>query len=174
MKIHIRQAIPTDALAIAQVHVKSWQTTYRGIINDDYIDSLDINKKQKTWTRLLQNQERPTWVLWVDNEIVGFASAGANRTANDYDGELYALYFLKSFQGKGLGRKLMIAAAQNLLEMGFKAMQVWVLRDNPSVGFYKKCGGIFIDSQILTIGKQDVIEDAYVWADLAQWLTSQE
>lgn len=49
-------------------------------------------------------------------------------------------------------------------------MQVWVLRDNPAVHFYKKCGGKWSGEQELKIGEQIVIEDAYVWVDLEKRL----
>ena len=38
----IREATPEDARAIATVHVASWRTTYRGLLRDAYLDSLDL------------------------------------------------------------------------------------------------------------------------------------
>ena len=36
----LRPAEPADALAVARVHVLSWQAAYRGLIDDAYLDSL--------------------------------------------------------------------------------------------------------------------------------------
>lgn len=36
----IRRATPEDALAIAHVHVRSWQAAYRGLIDDEFLDAL--------------------------------------------------------------------------------------------------------------------------------------
>jgi hypothetical protein len=36
----VRRARPHDALRIARVHVQSWQSTYRGVLPPDYLDSL--------------------------------------------------------------------------------------------------------------------------------------
>jgi hypothetical protein len=35
----IREAFPTDAAALARVHVDSWRTTYAGIVPADYRSS---------------------------------------------------------------------------------------------------------------------------------------
>ena len=37
------------------------------------------------------------------------------------------------------------------------SMLVWVLRDNPSRGFYEELGGRYLREQVLTIGGADLI-----------------
>ena len=36
----LRPAEPVDAIAVAHVHVRSWQVAYRTLMPDDYLDQL--------------------------------------------------------------------------------------------------------------------------------------
>jgi hypothetical protein len=36
----LRPAEPEDAIAVARVHVRSWQAAYRTLFPDDYLDQL--------------------------------------------------------------------------------------------------------------------------------------
>jgi hypothetical protein len=45
------------------------------------------------------------------------------------------------------------------------SMLVWVLRDNPSRGFYEALGGEYVREQAITIGGANLIELAYGWPD---------
>jgi len=36
----IRPALPNDAAEIARVHVDSWRSSYRGLLADEFLDSL--------------------------------------------------------------------------------------------------------------------------------------
>jgi hypothetical protein len=36
----LRPAEPGDAIAVARVHVRSWQAAYRTLLPDDYLDQL--------------------------------------------------------------------------------------------------------------------------------------
>lgn len=43
----VRHAVQQDIPKIAEIHVKSWQTTYQGIINQDYLDGLNIEDREE-------------------------------------------------------------------------------------------------------------------------------
>lgn len=48
----VRHAVQQDIPKIAEIHVKSWQTTYQGIINQDYLDGLKIEEREESWRRM--------------------------------------------------------------------------------------------------------------------------
>ncbi|MEU6929538.1 hypothetical protein AB0A05_10295 [Streptomyces sp. NPDC046374] len=41
----IREAAPSDAAAVAAVHIRSWRAAYRGLVPDAYLDSLDVGER---------------------------------------------------------------------------------------------------------------------------------
>ena len=99
---NIRLARLDDAPAIAEVHVASWRTTYKGIFSDTLLDSLSVDKREQSWRETLALPEPNSVTLVacnVDGGIVGFISGGAERTGRlGYEGELYAIYLLQLAQ----------------------------------------------------------------------------
>jgi ribosomal protein S18 acetylase RimI-like enzyme len=164
----IREATPDDARAIATVHVLSWQTTYRGLLSDRYLDSLDIDDHESRWQRLLASGSGDTFVAQEGPEIVGFGSCGRERDQDPiYLGELYAIYLLQDNQRRGLGRRLVSAVAERLIELEYRSMLVWVLAANPARGFYEALGGAFVRSRQMEIGGESNEEIGYGWLDAA-------
>lgn len=167
--MEIRLAKIEDALSIAKVQVDSWHTTYKGIVPDSYLDSLDVYKREKVWKSAAETQ--PFFVAELDGEVVGFAIAGENRdkdTYPDYDGELYAIYSYEHVQGQGIGRALFEAAVTNLSKRGYKKMTVAVLTENPTVGFYKHMGGELLGTEIINIDGVDIPESIYGYSDISK------
>ena len=99
--------------------------------------------------------------------IVGFVSVGPERSQDPvFGGELYAIYIFESWQRRGIGRKLFLRAVRAVVDRGFDAMLLWVLRDNPARSFYEAMGGSYLRSQSITIFGAEVQEDAFAWTEL--------
>jgi ribosomal protein S18 acetylase RimI-like enzyme len=103
----------------------------------------------------------PEGVVYVaenrDGEIVGFSSGGKERSGkyNAFDGELYAIYILKEYQGQGIGKALIKPIIEEIKRMGLYSMVVIVLKNNISRLFYEALGGKKIDEVYTDIaGKQ--------------------
>jgi hypothetical protein len=47
--VELRRAEPTDAIAVARVHVRSWQAAYRKLMPDDYLDQLRPEDRAKKY-----------------------------------------------------------------------------------------------------------------------------
>jgi GNAT superfamily N-acetyltransferase len=167
----IRRARPGDARAIAEVHVASWRSTYPGIVDQAYIDTLSVGERAANWERRLIDPPNPAPDILVAasaGSIVGFASGGPIRAPRaGFDAELYAIYLLKNAQGAGIGRALFRAWAQMAIDRGFRAAIVRVLSANPACAFYERLGARFLESGELTIGGKPYAESWYGWTDLA-------
>lgn len=165
----IREASLEDIEGIAKVHVDSWRSTYKGIISDAYLSRLTVEKRKKNWLWTLNNLNihEKIFVAEDKGEIVGFSNGGKNRTPNtEYDGELYALYILKEYQGKGLGKKLVEEVMDTLRKKNYDSMMVWVLESNPAIGFYRKLGGEEFTRKDIEIGQDVLIEVALGWKNI--------
>jgi L-amino acid N-acyltransferase YncA len=165
----IREANADDAQGIARVHVKSWQSTYSGLLPDDFLASLSVERRKEFWARILSTTGAPefTYVAEEDGQIIGFASGGPERENHPlYKGELYAIYLLSRWQGQGVGRLLARSVVTRLLSADIHTMMVWVLSTNGSRGFYERLGGKLFAEKPITIGDATVSEVAYGWEDL--------
>lgn len=164
----VRPAGVSDAAAIARVHVETWRTAYRGLLPDDFLDSLSEAAYADRWSRLLGADSSRVYVAEEDGGVVGFASGGRERAGEvGFAGELYAIYVLATAQRRGHGRQLVKAVVDGLREAGLTDMIVWVLRDNPVARrFYESLGGIYVRSQPITIGSAQLEEVSYGWKRL--------
>ncbi|MCL4872108.1 MAG: GNAT family N-acetyltransferase [Anaerolineae bacterium] len=165
----VRPAAIEDAAGIARVHVESWQTTYKGIIADDYLASLSI--AQRTHDRELRLQLPPpgvvTYVAEANGEVVGFATGGRERSNHpEYTGEIYALYLLAAHQKRGTGRKLVQVVARDLAVQGHTSLLILVLEANPARRFYERLGGRVVLETTFMIGEQVLAELGYGWPDI--------
>jgi ribosomal protein S18 acetylase RimI-like enzyme len=169
--ISIRPAIPADAHAIAWIHVASWRASYKGLVAEEFLQNLSVERREKSWEEILSNPTHPAFLHVAEEEtgqVVGFVCGRTEREDNqEYTGEVSAIYLLEQAQGQGTGRKLMQAAARELIQRGHRSMMLWVLRDNtPAQNFYAALGGQVLCEKPIEIGTQTLIEVAYGWKDL--------
>jgi ribosomal protein S18 acetylase RimI-like enzyme len=168
--MRLRRATEADAGPIARVHVLAWQEAYRGILPDEFLASLSLERRKELWARHLADPGLAPGMFVVaaeEGEIVGFASAGpARQEGLDFDGEVYAIYLLAAYQRKGLGRGLFHAAANSLGQLALNSMMLCVLKDNPTRGFYDHLGGHVFREQPVEIGSNEYFEVAYGWPEL--------
>lgn len=170
--IAIRRAVPDDAEPIAQVQVTSWHTTYPGIVDQGYIDSLVVSERADAWARRLTMNaaDAPDILVAVTREkgVVGFLSGGKIREPfPGFDAELHAIYLLQPFQKMGLGERLTRGWAARAVARGFHSAVVRVLAHNPACAFYERLGATLLREAALVIGGQPYPERWYGWHDLA-------
>ena len=60
--VTVRRAVRTDAKSIARVHIDSWQSTYRGIVPDDYLAKLSYEEREKMWDRIIADPSKHTFL----------------------------------------------------------------------------------------------------------------
>lgn len=168
----LREARLNDSAAIAKVHVDTWQTTYRGIVPEAYIAKLSYKKRKSNWDNQLSistEAESDYFIYVAENstgEIVGFVDGGLERSSDSrYKCEIYAIYILKGYQRKGVGRSLVQLIASRLSQLGLTSMLVWVLADNPASQFYLALGGQKIYQKLIDIEGIELEEIAYGWND---------
>lgn len=164
----IRRAVLTDAANIAQVHVKSWQQSYKGLVDSDYLAQMSIEERTAKWEKWLRQGNSHIVLVLEDDErnLCGFISGGAIRSHHPYAGEVYAFYLLKHVQQKGFGTKMLRMFVTELAAIDKNSMIVWVLKDNPAKQAYISLGGKKIDEEQILIGKQELTEECFAWFDL--------
>lgn len=174
----IRPAVVSDAAGLARVHIESWRTTYKGIVPDDYLANMSLESRVQNWQRNLSEFAHQIYVYVAEDEagqIVGFISGGPEREGDEfYKGELYAIYLLVAYQGRGLGKRLALALMKRLVEDGFYPVLVGVLTENPACRFYEALGGQFVRSVEIEIGGKTLAESIYGWQDIRIALSSDQ
>ncbi len=130
--MQLRPAEPDDAMAVARVHVRSWQVAYRTLLPDDYLDQLRPEDRAKTYDFANLDPLKPRTIVAADEGmILGFATTMPSRDTDlPEHGELCALYVHPDKWGQGIGAALIAAARANLLALGYRKALLWVLVGN--------------------------------------------
>ena len=164
-----RVAAVEDAAAIAQIHVRSWQQAYRGLIPQAYLDALDPASRALIWCRSIAGQSPPTQAALViadSEQILGFAHICPTRdddAQNNAVGELTSIYLHPDAWGNGLGHQLMAEALELLREAGNTEVTLWVLEGNARAIHFYEANGWSLDGAIkrATIADTTVTEVRY-------------
>ncbi len=171
----IRRATLADAPRLAAVHVAAWRESYAGLVPDAMLSSLSVEGRTAMWGNILREaRASASTVVYVaehDEELVGFGSCGAQRAGElrvkGYDSEISALYVLRAFQRCGVGSRLVNVMATDLSRRRFRAVGLWVLRDNPAGRrFYERYGGHVMSEREEVSEGGALVEVAYGWTDL--------
>jgi len=170
---HIREATPQDAPQIALVHIKTWQQAYRHIFPADKLAALGQDHATRTerWQANINNPDHlPAFFVAEnpDGEIVGIAAAGKQlKETYPFDAEIFLIYILPNYQGKGIGRGLLSATVRKLQQLGFSSLILWVLAKNtPGRRFYGKIGGRLVGEDNYIRWDQNHQIVAYGWDSL--------
>lgn len=134
--MQIRRAVPDDALAIKNIHNKTYQVSYREYLPNEYLDNLIITddillRTQKslydTECYLVEEQER----------LIAFAYI---LELNEHIFEINALYVLPEYQKSGAGSLLVNYVCNLKKDKAYKQCVVWTMKNGPSLEFYHKQG----------------------------------
>ena len=139
----VRPATLRDAKAIAQIHVASWQTAYQGLVPDEHLKSLSVEKRQTYWRDAIDLCEPQVLVATQNGAVVGFVGFDRSRDKGTpaTTGEIWALYASPEHWGKGVGAALWEAARDGLVEEGCTKVTLWTLwRNERALSFFDQAG----------------------------------
>lgn len=141
--VSISPALSSDARAIADVHVRSWQNAYSHLLPSGYLDNLSVSEREAQWSEILAKGQSPILVARVDGALVGWICFGRSRDADasPETAEIMAFYALPSHWSRGVGRSLWLACLSALVESGFSRVTLWVIENNlRGIRFYESAG----------------------------------
>ncbi len=165
----IRNAFSQDAEGIAAVHIKGWQESYKGIIDQDYLNSLtkDFKARSHRWQKLILDLDANSsiFVAILADEIIGFCSAGPMREYSTSKGELYAIYLLDEFKGLGIGKMLWDKALEHLKHKNLIPFDIVMLEANLTARrFYERQHCKFATHLVGKIGNKEYTEVKYTFS----------
>jgi ribosomal protein S18 acetylase RimI-like enzyme len=182
--IGVRRARPADAVAIGAVHVAAWRSAYAGLLAPDYLARLSVPRQAAGYDHSIRARDGQVFVATASGvdvpagsapQVVGFVTAGPARwtyapSRCPGEAEVATLYVLDDWRDRGLGRRLLRAAAGSLAEAGYRSVFLWVLRDNPSRWFYERLGGKPVAESMVAVGGQQLKQTAFSWDPIERLL----
>lgn len=162
----VRPATLSDAEEIARVQTASWQSSYRGILPDSILDTMDPVRRIGSRREILADSGALNLVAYdtTHGDLVGFANAGPSRKQGQLIGELYEIYILDRAKRYGLGRELFETVTDWCRSRHMATMIVWVLENNQHARrFYEAMGGTINGRTHSTVRGFGVVELAYLY-----------
>ena len=139
--ITIRLATPADAADMAEIHMRSWEAAYKGIIPEDYIEEKNATR-MALYKRVITDDNTSFHVIQYDEKTIGIMRLAPPQddVGNDIY-ELHCLYLYPDYFRMGIGTKAMEFAFDMARGLKKTAMIVWVLDENvKAIKFYENCG----------------------------------
>ena len=135
-----------DAKALSYLKKEVWETTYRGIYDDSYIDNYDYGKREEKFKNLIVDTTQEVYVCKDNNRIVGYMVLGAplHESLDGYELCINDLGIDVSYRGQGIG-KMFVDIAK---EKGKKLFNCCNCYNANAQKFYEKMGGTLIKTSI--------------------------
>lgn len=143
--LRVREMVLADCPRVAEIRVRGWQTAYKGMMPQAYLDELDpADDVERLRARFEQAVEGVVNLVaeW-DGDVVGWACHGPYREGEvrTAEAELYAIYVDPNRLARGVGRALLRESVARCTAAGHGRMLLWVLQENTNARrFYEKAG----------------------------------
>jgi GNAT superfamily N-acetyltransferase len=146
--VTVREAVPADAQAIADVDHASHLAAYAPIFGAGYEPRVSLEQSLLHWQSILNGDQPrgPHWelVACIDDRIAAYARLTPSRDADASPGtvgEVGALYVHPDWWRRGVGQVLLDASLALLRERGYAVGTLWALEDNVRArAFYEAQG----------------------------------
>ena len=147
----IRYNVIEDQSQMAKIKIDVWRETYKNIIDDEYLNNLDLKKQTQKYFRSFDEYKDRVLVAVKNKEILGYSCFDAKTNSVKYDSELVSIYIKD--RNRGIGTALFNETVKELLSKNKKTMIIWCLKENKNaIKFYKKLGGVITESKQAKIG----------------------
>jgi ribosomal protein S18 acetylase RimI-like enzyme len=129
-EVHLRTGRADDADRLAAVFASAWRGAYPGIVSEESLRRLD-GDDIATWLRTLVGSRRSTTVVAEsdDGELLGFCRFGRD-VHEAMIGHVFSLYVSPDASRRGLGRRLLEHALEQLDRRGLNEVTLWVFEQN--------------------------------------------
>ena len=154
-----------DQEGMARIKVDCWQDTYKNIIDQSYLDSLNYEIQTNKYIDSFDEYKNMVLVAEDvnDHKIIGYSCFSTD--ANEYaDAELISLYIDNNYSRQGVGTSLLRETIKELKKYNKKTMMLWCIKENKNaIKFYEKMGGIKAFDKMAKIGNKVYQEYGYLF-----------
>lgn len=167
--ISYRRPAVEEAAALAQLHVQCWQEAYTPLVPAEVSARFSSTAMLPTWQEHLSDDKRFVLAAYAEGQAVGLINEGAPVAPlfDGMDGRVAALYVRQSHHRRGIGSKLLGAAARHHLMRDGRSLCLGVLAANQQArSFYEALGARLVKQGLFTWHGHDLPELTLLFEDL--------
>ena len=138
----IRLATKDDIEKIAKLYIKSWKKTYKGLLNQKYLDGLSIDVVSKRWGDYILEARHGIFIATSEEEVIGFS---AFKPYHRIDDCIYieSLHVDEAYQGQGIGSAIIKSIYTVGSDEDYGQMAVCLVKgNNRAREMYTKLGAV--------------------------------
>lgn len=161
----IEKITKSTAFDASRIYAMSWKSAYRGIVPDDYLDLLPLDRWESKLGGDYTDKFREDYILSDGGVFIASSSiCEARDKAYSGWGEIMSIYVMPEYFRKGYGKALFSFALERLSEMGYHNIYLWVLEENIRARKFYEANDFHAngDSALLNIGGKELIEIRYI------------
>ena len=135
-----------DAEELSYVKKEVWETTYRGIYDDNVIDGYDYAERKNKFIKLIKSDNQEVYVCKDNNRIVGYMVLGEplHEKIDNYDLTINDLGIIYDYRKKGIGTRFINIAKSKKRKL-FNCCNYY---NDKAKMFYEKNGGKIVKTVI--------------------------
>ena len=161
----IRAALDADLPNIAQLQIASWQSAYRGMLPDAYLDGQILSDLEDKWTPPVLDQLITLVAMPPQGgALTGFIACIPDGEKGPYIDNFHVDPQLK---GQGIGRCLFDALVEALIAADHSTAWLTVIdRNSAARAAYARLGGQEEAPRTVTLYGQPIVDIPVHWPDL--------
>ncbi len=164
--VKLRLAEEKDLKRISKMYVENWKATYIGLVNQDFLDKLNVPDAIEKWRTHINKDNHGIYVAEKDDKIMGFAAFRPEPTMDDC---LYldSLHVSKCSRKLGIGSILINRIAKRTVEEGYSKMNISIVSGNERARrLYINSGAVHYEFEKIDFGGVESNVEYLMWHTL--------
>ncbi|WP_160687104.1 GNAT family N-acetyltransferase [Clostridium sp. C2-6-12] len=169
----IRKANDSDIELIANLYIENWKKTYRGLLSNEFLNSLKVSDGIQKWQEYLKKERHMIFVAYEDEKFLGFSAC---KEDDEIESCLYldSLHVSEASRGKGIGTKLINTVGHYAYSQGYKCMSICIVKGNSNAKIlYEKLGATHYKDFIDYFGGTQSNSEKLIWDNLNSFVQIQ-
>lgn len=135
MKITIEKASIKDAYTLADLKISIWQTVYKNILPDEYLDNLSVEERENKYHKELSNDHcTDIYLLKSSQNIIGTLKIKYyTDEKNNCCASIEDLYILPQYHTKGFGGYALKYTVNEAMIHDCRFLTAWIIESNTTV-----------------------------------------
>ena len=152
--------------SIAELYVCNHKKTYRGLLSDEYLDSLTVETAKNRWADYLCNEKNKLWTAFDGKTFLGFVAATEDEELEN-TWYLDSLHVNENARGIGVGTALIKTVTEYAVKNGYESMSICVVKGNEKAkNLYLKLGAEPYKDFEDNFGKTHTNSEKLIWKSL--------
>lgn len=159
-KYTIRKVMQGDENALAFIQTESWKAAFNDIVQEDLLAKCtELDRVKNMYRQLLTEEKGKGYLLEVNGKphCIAYWDSARESDMSEY-AELICIHSLQDNWCKGYGSKMMERILNDVRDIGFSKIMLWVFEKNyRAIAFYKKYGFKATERKQESLGNTEIM-----------------